>query len=139
MDSTTADKLELQELRAAYGHHIDRGEWDEWVTLFTPDAIVDYGPYDTLHGHDDIRSFASDVIDGLFTYSMHLALMPLLEVDGDKATGRWHLLVLYEASGGDPGWLVGTYEDTYRRVDGEWKFTSVTNVVDIDTGAFGEY
>lgn len=137
MQATLSDQLEIRTLRAAYGHHIDRGEWDAWVNLFTEDAVVDYGPYDRLEGHEDLAAFATKIIDDLFTYSMHLALMPMLEFDGDRATGRWYLLVLYSTADGDPGWLAGTYEDTYRRVDGEWKFAAVENVVHADTGAYG--
>jgi len=134
MDPTT----EIRQLRAAYAHYLDRGDWDGWAALFAPDAVVEFGSYPNLEGRDEIREFGETVVDDLFEYSMHTAQMPLLDVEGETATGLWYLLVYYQLPDGDPGWIYGTYEDEYRKVDGEWKFVYVTNDVVVDTGGMAE-
>ncbi len=47
---------------------------------------------------------------------------PLIEVDGDRATGRWYIFEPVSFVEGGPGWLAGRYEDQYVRVNGQWKY-----------------
>jgi hypothetical protein len=57
-----------------------------------------------------------------------------LHVDAGTGTGEWYLVVYYEKPDGAAGWVFGTYEDEYRRVDGEWKFATVLNEIHHDSG-----
>jgi len=138
MSSIRDPRSDIRHLRAAYAHYLDRGDWEAWAALFAPDAVVEFGSYRTLEGRDEIREFGETVVDDLFEYSMHTAQMPLIEVDGESATGLWYLLAYYQLSDGDPGWIYGTYEDEYRQVDGEWRFAYVTNEVVVDTGGMAD-
>lgn len=138
MPATQDPRSEIRQLRAAYAHYLDRGDWGAWADLFAPDAVVEFGSYRTLEGRDEIREFGETVVDDLFEYSMHTAQMPLIEVDGDSATGLWYLFAYYQLSDGDPGSIYGTYEDEYRRVDGDWKFAYVSNQVLADTGGMAD-
>lgn len=132
------DYQEIQGLRAEYSHTIDTaidtGEWDDFVSLYTEDAVVDY-PQATLRGHDEIEAFGED-LEELYEYSMHTVQMPSLDIDGDEATGRWYMLVFYIASDGSEGHALGYYEDKYRRVDGEWLFSRVEARVQEDTDGY---
>lgn len=138
MTSTTDARHDIRQLRACYGHYLDRGDWEAWANLFAPDATVEFGSYRHLEDRDEIREFGESVVDDLFEFSMHTAQMPLIDVDDDTATGHWYLLVYYELSDGDPGWIYGTYDDEYRRVDDDWKFSYVTNEVAVDTGGMAD-
>ena len=138
MSSTEDPRNDIRQLRAAYGHYLDRGDWEAWADLFAPDAVVEYGSYRRLEGVDEIQEFGETVVEDLFEYSMHTAQMPLIDVDGESATGHWYLLVYYQLADGDPGWIYGTYTDEYRLVDGEWKFSYVTNEVAVDTGGMAD-
>jgi hypothetical protein len=138
MATQADDYHEIYNLRAAYCHHLDSGEWAEWAELFAPDAVVEFDTWDAFEGRAEIREFGRTVVDDLFAFSMHTAQMPLIEIDGETGTGRWYTLVYYRPVEGDPGWVFGTYHDEYRVVDGEWKFDTVSNVVALDTGGVAD-
>lgn len=124
----------IKELRSQYATYIDDSEWEEFATLFTEDATVDFGRHEPLEGREEILRFARETIDQLYNYSLHTALMPRIDVDGDTATGLWYLVVFYQRPDGTEGTVTGRYSDKYRRVDGEWKFEHITNVLEYDTG-----
>jgi uncharacterized protein (TIGR02246 family) len=124
----------IKELRSRYARHLDAGEWDKWAGLFTEDTTVEFGGFEPLEGRKEVLEFARETIDGMYNYSRHTAQMPRLDVDGDTATGNWYLIVFYEWPDGTEGTVTGYYADTYRRVDGEWKFDYVENVIENDTG-----
>jgi len=56
----------------------------------------------------------------------HHMLAPIIEVEGDDATGTWYLLVNQTdrtPQGEVPVWIQDKYENEYVRVGGEWKFS----------------
>jgi len=61
--------------------------------------------------------------------------MPTVTVDGDEIRGFWYLYVFYVVDD-THGWVVGEYEDEYPRVDGEWKFSYLTNENYFDTAGY---
>lgn len=132
------DYQEIRGLRAAYSHTIDTaidtGDWDDFLSLYTEDAVVDY-PQATLRGHEEIGTFGRD-LEELYEYSMHTAQMPRIDINGDEASGRWYMLVFYVATDGSEGHALGYYEDEYRRVDGEWRFARVEARVLEDTDGY---
>lgn len=132
------DYHEIKNLRSKYAQTIDHaaatGEWEEFVALYTEDAVVDY-PQTTMQGHDEIEAFGNEIED-FYEFSMHTALMPVIEVNDDQATGEWYMLVVYTATDGSEGYVVGRYEDEYRRVDGDWKFSRIEAIISKDTGGF---
>lgn len=132
------DYQKIKELRSQYSYTIDHGaatgEWDDFISLYTEDAVVDY-PQTTMRGHDEIEAFAHE-IEEFYEFSMHTAQMPVLNLNGDEATGTWYMLVMYTATDGSEGYVVGRYEDEYRRVDGDWKFSRIKALISKDTGGF---
>ena len=59
---------------------------------------------------------------------------PIIEVDGDDATGEWLLFQPCTIPGSDGDddralWLAATYHDRYRRVDGDWMIAAM--VIDL--------
>lgn len=135
---TASDRQSIQELRANYSHTIDHGiqsgEWDEFLALYTDDAIVDY-PQETLQGPQEIETFAEGLQEA-YEFTMHTAQMPRVKVDGDEATGEWYLVVFYAAADGSEGYALGRYEDNYRVVDDEWKFSGIKARVQYDNDGF---
>ena len=132
------DYHRIKELRSRYAQTIDHaaatGEWEEFVSLYTEDAVVDY-PQTTMEGHNEIKAFGAE-IEEFYEFSMHTAQMPVIELNGDEATGVWYMFVIYIATDGSEGYVVGRYEDEYRRVDGEWKFSRIEAIISEDTGGF---
>ena len=58
--------------------------------------------------------------------AMHCVTNPRIVIDGDTAVGTWYLLDCMATGDGPALGILAVYDETYRRVDGEWKYTSVT-------------
>jgi ketosteroid isomerase-like protein len=109
----------IRELKYEYIHALDEPNVERFVELFTGDATFTAGTYGTVTGRDGIREFIEYRADDERAYH-HMATNPVIEVDGDVATGRWYYIVIKVAEDGPAEWGQGTYQDAYRRVDGDW-------------------
>jgi hypothetical protein len=71
---------------------------------------------------------------GRIRNSAHHAINPILDVDGDHATGHWRLIMLYTANHPDGSLrflrIIGWYRERYVRVAGEWLFQSLACTVE---------
>jgi hypothetical protein len=123
----------LRKLKATYCYLCDAGldderNRDELISHFSADAKVDFGfgPMSVFEGRQGLETFFGQVVPGAVSFCMHMVHNPIIEVNGDTATGRWY----YEAPTTDAAsdraqWMAGTYEEQYVREDGEWKFCSI--------------
>ncbi len=127
------DYLAICELRAKYSRSIDNENWETYAELFTEDTTVVY-PRDTLESRQEVYEYARDRVE--YDYSMHTVQMPEIDVDGDEATGKWYMVVFYVATDLSQGYVLGSYEDEYRKVDGEWKIDGMITHVAYDTGGY---
>lgn len=127
------DARAIETLRYRYCQHVDRHEYREWADLFAPDGTFtsDLPDRDVYTGPDEIYQFAREVLDDPdapnagYLYSTHVAVNPVVEVTGDEATGQWYFFLRYALASGTSGFKHGHYDETYRRVEDEWKFASV--------------
>jgi len=127
------DIEEIRKLKATYCYLCDAGlddpqNRDELIAHFTADARVDFGlgPASRFQGRAGLEVFFGQVVPGAVSFCMHMVHNAVIEVDGDRATGRWY----YEAPTTDTAsdraqWMAGTYEEQYVREDGEWKFAAI--------------
>ncbi|MFN3458374.1 MAG: nuclear transport factor 2 family protein [Novosphingobium sp.] len=124
-----ATRMALRHLVDAYGHGIDRRDWDLLRTLYHDDAVDDHTPY--------YCGPASGYIDWLpgmmanWRATMHTAFTQLLVVDGDRAEGEvtaraWHLTL--DGARQFVAW--GRYADHYERRDGVWRFARRSFILD---------
>ena len=74
-------------------------------------------------GRDEI---AARLAASTLVFSRHLFVKPRLDVDGDRATGRWDLLSPCTRPDGTSLWMAGYEDDVYARVDGVWLHRSMT-------------
>lgn len=125
--SILEDREALRELQYKYGYRLDQRDWKGWAELFTRNATGRFEGWDTVEGRDEIQAFGREVVGGNFEYSAHVTHQPLLRLEGDEATGQRYLDVYYVLSDGTAAWRQGRYDDEFRRVDGEWLFSSVAN------------
>ncbi len=86
--------------------------------LFCEDGQWDGGPgLGVARGRAEITArLAAPTI----VFSRHFFVTPHIEVDGDRAVGRWQLLSPFTRPDGTSLWMAGAEDDTYRRVDGAW-------------------
>ncbi|MFC6719813.1 nuclear transport factor 2 family protein [Natrialbaceae archaeon GCM10025810] len=114
-----ADRLAIQDLRYRYCYLIDDVDLDVLPELFTEDVSLDYGGMGTYEGHEGVAAFA-DFVESELERTTHLVTNSLIDVDGDRATGRHYVISSITYADGTGGWRIGQYVDEYRCVDGEW-------------------
>ena len=122
----------IKELRAAYCYRIDERDWDGFADLFVEDAAVDFGPIGTF---EDVRHFAEDVVGREHPFLSHMIHNPIIEIDGETATGRWYFEVPCTFRDGSAGWIQGVYHDEYEFDGDEWLFSAIV----ADFNYFAEY
>lgn len=100
------------------------------ATLFAEDASWEASSMGRAEGRQAIAELLGSVgTSGRIRRSAHNVFNPIIEVDGDQATGAWRLIMLYtenlEGGGARYQRIIGTYDERYVRVDGEWLFKSL--------------
>jgi ketosteroid isomerase-like protein len=120
----------IRKLKANYAALCDTGyDPDQLTALFTEDAVWDGGKE---WGRYEGRAALWDFFKGASTmlpFALHYMTNPLIEVDGDTATGTWHLFqtTTYAATG-DAIFGGARYYEDYVKQDGAWKFRHVRMV-----------
>jgi hypothetical protein len=99
---------------------------DGLAALFTEGAVWDGGPFGRYEGREAIRAFFAGA-PAAVSFAVHYLINPIIEVDGDTATGQWSLwqsMVFRTTS--KAYWLIGRYTDQYVREADGWLFAGVT-------------
>ena len=103
---------------------LSRIAWEQSL-CFSPDAIWIGGEFGgDLRGHEQLYRW---FLESPWRFAKHLYGSPVIEVAGDRATGRWRLwqMALREDTG-KALLLFGTTRETYRRnTDGHWLIDSM--------------
>lgn len=124
-----ADVEAIKQLKHTYcGLCDDNYAADPLAALFTDDAVWDGGPIGTHTGREAIRRFFQGS-PARVPFALHLVTNPIIDVDGDTATGRWYLWepLVYALEGGDRAyWMSANYDDRYVRTAQGWRFQRVT-------------
>jgi hypothetical protein len=116
----------LEDLNAAFTHHLDHGEIEALVDLFTPDALYTHGARRST-GRAEIEALFRRRAAGGPRTSRHISsgLRFAIE-DARRASG--HSVCLSFAENGVPPlpaipFLVADFDDVYVRCDdGHWRF-----------------
>jgi len=131
------DREEIERLRHQYCYRMDAGDIEELADLFTEDGEVDFGPMGTAQGRDEIAAFLGGMTDQ-FEFLAHMVHNPIVDVEGDTATGRWYVEVPAVTIDGVAQWIQGSYDESYRRTDFGWKIDrtelSISYVADYEDG-----
>ena len=132
MDARTiADTLEIQHLKAVYCEAADAVVRDAarskaiFQSIFVPDARADYGVA-TCDDREALIGYLVEMICQANEWLLHHLGTPRIEVNGDKATGDWTLVVQLKQKH-LPGKeaLIGRYSDEFVRTPDGWKISSV--------------
>jgi ketosteroid isomerase-like protein len=123
---TIEDIEEISKLKARYCNCVDGGwdrpthDFDGVVELFTEDGVWDAGEKLRGDGREGIREFFKKARS--ISFAFHRITNPIIEIDGDTATGNWHVMVALTHPDGRAVWIAGIYNDEFVRTAEGWKF-----------------
>ncbi len=122
MDLTTvADTLQIQQLYARYSDAIMRNDAETFGSCWCDDGFWlllgnEYRGKEVI-----VEAYTNSV--AVADFIMHLALSPLISLDGDKAKVRTQIQeILHFTGGGGAMIILGNYNDELRKIDGQWFF-----------------
>jgi ketosteroid isomerase-like protein len=121
------DIEQIKQLKARYAAACDDNyNADAIAELFVEDAVWDGGKLGRADGREHIRKFFRRAPE-VFPFAIHNVMNPNIEVDGDRATGRWYLLQpATRLPRNEAVWLLAAYQDEYVRREGRWMFQRLT-------------
>lgn len=121
------DRLEaieaIRQLRCRYHDLVNLDAGRQLFELFAPDASVSYGGRPEVHGRDAIRQF---FIDFPVQWARQFAHHHVVELLDEPGRARGHCdLDGRPIRDGRSYYVVGRFDDEYRRIDGAWYFQTV--------------
>jgi len=123
----------IRKLKAAYCAACDDDHnGDAVAALFAPNGTWGAVGAPPETGTDEIAAFMYSVRNrGTMKRSAHQVFNPVIDVDGDAATGAWRFLMMYTAMDEQSFVrIIGTYDDTYVRTATGWKFQSLSVTIE---------
>ena len=121
----------IQKLKARYCNYCDGGwdrpthDYDGIASLFTENGLWDASP---LGGPAEGREAIRELFRGFQAspFAVHYISNPIIEVDGDTATGNWHLLLAITLGDDRQAtWVMGNYNDEFVRTPEGWRFKAL--------------
>lgn len=123
----------IRKLKAAYCAACDDDHnGDAVAELFVPDGVWEHQGRIRAVGTDEIAAHIFSIRNaGIMKRSAHQVFNPVIDVDGDTATGAWRFLMMYTAADDSFVRIIGRYEDTYVRTRHDvWRFSSLLAIVE---------
>lgn len=124
------DYQAILDLKGRYCNACDGGwgrpshDYDTVSDLFTEDAVWDGRPgLPMVEGREAIRAMMQKFREQL-PFIIHHVMNPVIDIDGDTATGHWHAIIHYQRSKG-ASTSFAFYEETYVRTEGGWRIRSL--------------
>lgn len=119
MNSSVADKIEIQELTAKYALAMDEHDVSRWLHTWAADGKWE-GPLGTYLGHEKLPQLLRDLGERIVG-RRHVITNHIIEVSGSEASQTCYMQILAYKDGFR---LVGTavYRDRLKKIDGEWRF-----------------
>ena len=125
------DREEIARLQARYVN-LNDGGWSGPTHRF-PEAVAELFVADGIWEGPETsgRACGRAAIVALFRefsvipFIVHYITNPLIEIDGDTATGEWHAIVTSTMPGGQALWTLGKYSNNYLRTPAGWRYTTL--------------
>lgn len=130
--STLAEHvLAIQNLKARYCAVADSAAGDPegalaaFGSVFLPDVEADYG-FEPMLGADALGRFLCTAIAGNSEWVLHMIHTPMIQIDGDTATGDWTVMAhLKRRESGQVDLVRGRYSDEFRLTPEGWRISRV--------------
>ncbi|MCH2421835.1 MAG: nuclear transport factor 2 family protein [Acidimicrobiales bacterium] len=116
-----ADRIAAEDLLTRYATAVDRRDWEQYRSIFTADAEIDYTSAGGIAGTvDEVVEFLSTSLE-LFEMTQHLVSNIDLEVNGDSATVTAMFNNPMRLPGGDTWFTGGWYHHDLVRTPDGWR------------------
>ena len=116
-----ADRIAAEDLLTRYATAGDRRDWEQYRSIFTADAEIDYTSAGGIAGTvDEVVEFLSTSLE-LFEMTQHLVSNIDLEVNGDSATVTAMFNNPMRLPGGDTWFTGGWYHHDLVRTPDGWR------------------
>jgi hypothetical protein len=120
---TRLEDLEsIKQLKSRYCEICDDNHDSERITsIFTDDGVWEGKGIGKAQGHAEIKALFEN-FQKTISYSQHMVLNPIIEVDGTTATGVWYFFgpfTFYKDN--QAMWQAARYREDYEKIDGTWK------------------
>lgn len=122
---TVADVATIERLKHEFCYATDDLDTERMQSLFVADCRLDTPLNEPAEGHDGIRRYFEWFAEQEYEDRAHNVFNPLVEVDGDEATGEWYYTVVYTLPNGNLEYGHGKFEDEFVRTADGWKIRSV--------------
>ena len=113
------DRAQIHDVLMRYSRGVDRGDGELVMSVFHPDAALDYG-----RGPMSAAALAEGITKMTATGAMHFIGNEYVEVDGDTAYGETYFISYATIADQDKTATRsrgGRYLDRFERRDGQWK------------------
>ena len=121
------DIEDIRRLKIRYAQFCDtQYDPDGIASCFTDDAVWDGGSEFGVHqGKQAIHAFFAGASKQI-TFALHYMIGHAIDIapSGNEASGTWYLFVPATMNG-RAVWMAATYNDRFRKVDGQWLFSQV--------------
>ena len=126
--SDVEDRLAIHDLLARYADAVDSRRFDRLDDVFTPDARIDFTAFGgPAGGLEETKHFLAHSLP-MFRRTQHLLGLPVVDLDGDRASARTpchNPMVMDNADGTTSVWLIGLwYDDEFVRTPEGWRISS---------------
>lgn len=113
----------IKQLKARYSHVCDDDHNPDTITaLFAEDGIWESPDFGQAKGHKEIKELFEGFKE-MFTFSQHNMMNPVIEIDGNRATGIWYIMGPWTLrEGNKENWMALRYDDDYIKIEGDWKY-----------------
>lgn len=121
------EKEAIKQLKMKHRYYIDHLDIEKALSCYAEDAVLGQGAKDlgdssaAAPGHEKIRERLESMEEDNRQYQGHRIFHPIIDLDGDEASGKWYFDTIIVAEDGTAKWQQGEYHDEYRKRDGEWK------------------
>lgn len=123
------DIEEIKSLHREYVFMLVNRQWNDMPECFAEDATADIGRHGLRRGKPEIKKLFNETISRMNAgkgRDAHFATMPVITVNGNRATGHWMLYIMVrDKDTGYPRYSQGRYDCEYVKENGKWLFSAV--------------
>ncbi len=118
-------RTEIHDLVHRYADAVVHRNPEQWAATWADDAVWELGKGRRVEGRDAILALWNSAMDG-FKAVIQNVVNGTAELDEAAGTGsgRWYIHEHWHRASDERGILLAYYDDTYTRIDGDWRFAS---------------